>query len=128
MSDWQTMGAGASLNVIVAERVLGWEFRPGPNPPNRLWVNRTARAWFRPGNPHPVSLPPLSLNISAAWHIVEEMERRGYDGSLGITHDGTWCRFTEARTGRTSHAAVDPREGTQALAVCRAALAALADA
>jgi hypothetical protein len=107
MSD---LDAGRELDVLVAEKVMGW---------TNL---RTTKAGMRRGTPAEYphighEVPPYSTDMSAAWEVVEKMrEREGYAG-VESNHD-LW----EASMGPWYVATAE----TAPLAICRAALAAIA--
>lgn len=62
------MNASYELDVLIAEKVMGWRRRP-PESSNP----RSQKNWYRPGLSHPVVLPAFSKDIAAAWLVVERM-------------------------------------------------------
>lgn len=112
---WRTMGAGPELDAVVAERVLGWtrgrrEFGDMP--------------WRRPGDGPSrgvLGVPPLSTDIAAAWKVVEVMRERGYFPHIGFFGQNESWRANFRRENADGEWA-----DAAPLAICRAALAALA--
>lgn len=118
MSDMTTtLEAGHELDALIAEKVMGWSnVRRDANGGTAMGHAPWAPEW---GN----YVDSYSTNMAAAWEVVEKMEKRGWDGMVRVVSDGYVARF-ESLHGE-SFASVDPREGTAALAICRAALAAI---
>ena len=71
--------------------------------------------------------PPYSTDIASAWLVVEKMHERGFDATVRTSGDGVYCEFVHYVRYPTEggSARIDPREGTAALGICLAALAAL---
>jgi hypothetical protein len=68
---------------------------------------------------------PYAAYVGAAWGVVEEMQRRGYDFELWGNSKGEWsCTFSRKDVDwRIPYAASD--SSSAATAICTAALAAL---
>lgn len=62
------MKASHELDVLIAEKVMGWTCRT-PSSPRPL----SQKHWYRPGSRHPVVLPAFSRDVAAAWQVVERM-------------------------------------------------------
>jgi hypothetical protein len=140
------------LDAEVAEKVMGWTppvheivDRDGkPMYRNRepydhacrgecYWTNHslagTDRAPWRPrGNPDP---PPYSTDMATAWTIVEHLHATGgWFFGLGINiHAERWCHFWRGEEDMERYCYPEDHYATaetEPLAICRAALKALA--
>lgn len=125
--DVRTIAAGRECDALVAECVMQWTPK-GPHPlfGTPVYHHRVGRH----GEGDSL-LPPFSARMEDAARVLVAMERRGYDSSCGLTHDGAYCTFRSDRAQFL--ATVDPREvdgedltRALALAICRAALLAVA--
>ncbi len=97
--------AGPELDRLIAEKVMGWD---GASPPG--W--RAAS---------------YSTQLSVAWLVVEAMREKGWSVELDVYSDGAvldqgcyWAEFRIEMQGARTTAPTMP------LAICRAALKALA--
>lgn len=128
--DWRTLPAGAELDVLIAERVLGWSnchigltYRKAMGiPPEYLAKQPPDRTINFPCHHY-------SQAIGCAWEVVEAMENRGFRLQLdsgGQARDKTQP-WTAALVPPELHWMADPRQSanTAPLAICRAAMAAL---
>lgn len=104
--------AGRELDALVAERVLGHTVVRPENPLDE-WEE-----WddgFYSGAPR---LRPYSTHIAAAWQVVEKLTADRWHFGFGCDPDGIWHCWVGATTEKTDKSAP--------LAICRAALSALA--
>lgn len=126
------LGLGCELDALVAERVMGWEWRDV----RLLGETNSLRVLVHPSYPNlngryntlslrPPLHPSYSTNIAAAWLVVERMIAQGLMpavircfGSPEFGGDFWRCYVDESRTGFED-------ADTPALAICRAALAAV---
>ena len=99
MTDTTTLAAGRELDALVAEKVMGWV-------PGAGFANDTY--WS------------FSTDIAAAWQVIEKMLNDGYGTSIADGPHGWSVAF-----GSTEKPFADADGDTPALAICRAALAAL---
>ena len=74
--DIDNMPAGREMDVLVAERVMGWEYE---HP-----------VWRLPSGGFVVYKPVFSISISAAWEVVEKMRI-----SVIQSEDGWYAAVTE---------------------------------
>ena len=115
--------AGAELDAMVAEKVMGWTWHIV-----RIHAStNTMTAWVRPGHHVPKTIDPgnnwnaplpYSTDIAAAWEVVEKMYK---DHKLGM-----WMDVTVPESGIDAYfgdfkGAAD----TAPLAICLAALKAV---
>jgi hypothetical protein len=128
-ADWREMPAGREMDALVAERVLGWQrygaIRYGKRfvvvVPSHADCWNYTRTQGDPGTWEPttepvsadVKLVPYSADIAAAWRILDWV--RGCDPSV---------RAAFSREMGGNHL-WHLRAGDAALAICRAALAAV---
>lgn len=120
-------GAGRELDALVAETLFGWQWYDVPEaqlrcfrPPGRLQYGAVAM-----GDQVKYSgiLPDYSTDISDAWNVVLEMERRGH--IIRLEHSPDLDRPWSCGFGLPGAWA----DGTTApLAICRAALKAMEEA
>lgn len=103
--------AGRELDALIAEKVMGWHMAKKPAgegwPPSRYWQSIEARE--RP--------PRYSENISAAWQVVEHMERTRPNEFMLWAEVGQWGAEFDNDLSRFAQ--------TAPLAICLAALATL---
>ena len=121
------MEAGRELDALVAERVMGlsvqWDYGRVPF----YWHPATLAHGLEIG-PDGLSavrrpIKPYSTDISAAWLVVEKLRADGFYPEIHALTDGDWrCEI------RASGEPIDVWEDapTAPLAICRAALAAIA--
>ena len=103
------------INALVAEKIMGWH----PSTDKRL----RGDGWWSRGTEHTCELPDYYTDVSAAFEVQAEMERRGYWMRLeSPTLPGhPWvCRFSSPTNNH-----VQESSGTHAAAICLAALRAL---
>ena len=94
------MEAGRKMDMLVAEKVMGWK-RHGTD--------------IAASNPF-----PYSTSISAAWEVVEKMEKDGFNffiESCKPAYDW-WAQFAPRNKDTEFHSEAP----TASLAICRAAL------
>lgn len=122
-----TMHAGAEMDARIATEVMGWHWEliridnRQQNPQVYGW-----RTTVNKGNNYRLDWHP-STNIAHAWEVVELMKARGMVPSVDTEADGQWfvC-WTAADAEGVS--GCGPYADTAPLAICRAALQALAPA
>lgn len=124
--------AGHKLDALVAEKVMGWEhdtggwWWTGPNRESQLGLNASREDWeaYKRGELKDWDrawLPDFSSDIAVAWQIVEHMHANGYNFSIAQDrHSAVHVSFGQYDKVGESFAPSAP------LAICRAALAALA--
>lgn len=129
------MDAGRELDALVAEKVMGW-----------LRINAPYEVYGAGGEPsglEPVGggyarfaiVPNYSTDIKASWRVVEAMRARGYYAEVSdhISDLDVRCAMFAPRAGwgydpyeHSWDREYQAAEATTPLAICRAALAALA--
>jgi hypothetical protein len=71
------MNAGPQLDLLVAEKVMGWVKETDPNELKRLEIGLIPddrRRWLkRPGGGWRYFAPAYSIDIAAAWQVIEKM-------------------------------------------------------
>jgi hypothetical protein len=142
--DWRALPAGHELDLLVAERVMGWTWvetrvagtnerarvfaAPGATTDDGTWTRADVRRNRNAPNAR------YSTDIAAAWKVVGEMERRGFHARLKTPFDPKSDKVAvEHHAGFTPHGMTgwnglpDHRgfADTMPLAICRAALAAV---
>lgn len=73
------------LDALVAERVMGWRdvWAPG---------GRGVLVGTDPqGNQHQTGIPPYSIDIAAAWQVVDKMQALGWNFQLHSPGASVWC-------------------------------------
>lgn len=71
-------------------------------------------------------VPAYESDIAAAFQVVEEMRKRGWDCFIVVKRDKTECNFIPVGVSwRTDHEALLKRDPVTAMAISLAALAAL---
>lgn len=119
----ETLSAGRELDVLVAEKILGWEVGVSAQsgryclPPDST-RSEYAITW----NNHDSKLPCYSTDIASAWQVVEKMREKGYEVCIGLVTDGVFCRMDDEPGECAGRASVDWRDGSTPLAICLAAL------
>ena len=74
--------AGRELDILVAEKVMGWTWDEG------------CKSWAEDILPRGYSFNP-SENIEDAWAVVEKMIEKGFE-DFNLDFEGTWeCVFTD---------------------------------
>jgi hypothetical protein len=113
-TDWRDLGAGIALDVLVATRVLGLVYE-------RVVTGGVTYHEVRaPGEEHPTFLPAYSSNVCDAWQVVEALRVRG-----DVPHI-MYVRALETWRANFRRDNADGEWGfTAALAICKAALAAV---
>lgn len=130
----ETRKAGRELDVEIAEKVMGATWRPVPDDMayrEREWLQfndaGVVLAWrYDDGRPdvQKGSLPCYSTDIAAVWEVVEEMARRGWVIDVQNRQLTRWA--CHVAFPAPNYATVFECEDTAPLAICRAALAAVA--
>jgi hypothetical protein len=110
-------GVGRELDALIAEQVFGATIHEGQYDDYMTLPGERLISDQRP-------VPCYSSEMRDAWLVVEVLERKGWNATLRRTWEGYSCEFDDF--GRTHAASVDPREGDMPLAICRAALQAVA--
>lgn len=117
MSTIDAMAAGRELDALVAERVMGWT------------VNRRDGGHWqverRPGQWNCLHNWEASLDIAAAWQVVEHIRRKLFDVEI-IGAEGEWAvRITDTDHDGNEHLMAEQCEQTAPLAICKAGLQAV---
>jgi hypothetical protein len=120
------MEAGPKLDALIAENVMGWKRQE-----NIAW--RTPHVYlYVDHNGHirlPEEVPHYSTDISAAWQVVEAIERRGWFVEVGLCNaeygpkKRAWCQV--GVYGDNGAYVGEAYEDTAPLATCLAALRAI---
>jgi hypothetical protein len=114
------MKAGAALDALVAEKVMGLV----PCSASHHHPRPSLHCWAPADDPqNGRSLDEYSTDIAAAWKVVERMDG-AHDYWLALEHEGpTWgtAEFRKTNSPYFSSSA----DGTDALRICLAALTAL---
>jgi hypothetical protein len=141
-----SLDEGRELDALIAERVMGYRWCVWPNVESRFldlhWDKERAGSTPLPATgDEPTShyalstVPCYSTDIAAAWQVVEKIAARNGDTVVSVTHnsrDGEriggeekyFCTIEDISDGIEEWEA----EGVTApLAICRAALKAVAD-
>jgi hypothetical protein len=78
--------AGRDLDIIIAERLMGWQIETDQTKIKRLsqylMSDSQGRWWRTPEGGWDINPPPYSSNLVAAFRLVEMMVSRGYAFSL----------------------------------------------
>ena len=136
--NYDEMPAGPELDALVAEKVMGLEWRewiPYGAPqgwfpkdaPTLNWRDEKDRAYDPPEDK--ADLPAYSFDIAAAWEVVEKLDLAWWP-EIGRMTDGSWyceiCRGADepSKVGWPLRAVASEAP----LAICRAALKAVAGA
>lgn len=136
-----TMPAGAEVNALVAERVMGWQgvhiqhdllgyvtgvYGYPPCPPVRVPSDEPYKTKISTISPYSAAVPSYSTAIAAAWLVVEKLRDSDQLESiaLGNWEDSRWTKWVV--TLRCFADDQDGRGETAPLAICRAALKAAA--
>jgi len=128
-----TLAAGRELDALVAEKVMGWTSLGG------RWTdaNRSGYEWrFAPLDAPPNSVcsldrtrctsPAFSTEIEAAWCVVQRLVSLNYVVEINVGQEfGTAVVLAPEDW---NHPLMSERADTTPLAICRAALAAMAAA
>lgn len=112
------MKVGRELDGLIAEKVMGWTYKTFPD-----GACPTVKHWHGPKDE--CLLPRYSIDIAAAWQVVEEMNNREIGMELYRFNSEAMpkaheCRFYEDSSGYWSASA-----DTAPLAICLAALKAV---
>lgn len=122
------MNAGLDLDQIIAEKIMGWRRVRPDEPPKTGW--RTETGWWVADQgkhgPNEMRFPQYSIDISAAWAVVDKLRSIGFyyyvgnlittERCLGVTESNT------AGFGRL-HSPIKTTVGESAPhAICLAAL------
>jgi len=106
------MKAGHDLDVLIAEKVMGYH-RPTNNPTSLfLYDEHGEYAWDPEDGPH------YSVNIADAWLVVEKMREDRWRFVIAGVPEGIAASF---RRGN-SFQGEEPYQESAALAICVAAL------
>jgi hypothetical protein len=117
-----TMQVGRELDALVAERVMGKVFRRYPLGSVGAESMGGWEPFFEDGTITFGGPPRYSADMADAWAVVEAMRGRGWRIDLAQASDDSWgAEFYRLDSERTATAQMD----TAALAICRAALAAV---
>lgn len=119
------LSAGRDLDIIVAERLMGWQIETDQIKIKRLSQyispDSQGRWWRTSEGGWDINPPPYSTNLVAAFRVVEMMVGRGHTFSL--MQSGTVSKVAFGNLATVP----DYVEGqTVMMAICKAALAAIA--
>ena len=118
MGRWETLEAGAELDALVAEKVMGWDVKysdPTFRNDEIHWRDPFNKTIYRVGEWSP------SSNIAAAWEVVKKMALAQYQVRLSnksFDDRWWWCYFDGGKLNVA-------QAHTVPLAICRAALKAV---
>lgn len=98
------MKEGRDLDALIAKKIMGLDpMRAGPDDTiftvDRDWIMSGEYWYYEEGRGYD-HIPPYSTDISAAWQVITEMERRGYWCEMRtpfmepFKDDGYWAGFT----------------------------------
>ena len=144
MKPWAEMGE-RERDALIATEVMGWVratwkesharraercwFLRDPSDPNRLPFDEVweiAPEDFTPYVDYAASVPRYTTSIASAREVWTKMHDDGWDMTLRVLTPGYAATFEwyapSSNPGKTGFAAVDPRDGNEALAICLAAL------
>ena len=119
------MPAGQELDVLIAEKVLGWI----RHEQETEWDHIISVHWTMPNSTTVLDFPRFSQDIAAAWEVVEQITRP-YGVSLRLVgpeyaDDWTFSSGWHATFIESRYTFTDVGEGstadTASLAICRAA-------
>lgn len=112
------MKAGRELDILVAEKVMGWFWE------NEILVSpigdekRQQGGVYINGIPH--SLPNYSTNIADAWQVVKRMKRKKYKVEIIETPVKSFCSISDS-----NYEIAESEAETVPHAICLAALDAM---
>lgn len=107
-------------NELIAIKVMEWE--PISNSPDASFMWRTPLAKARHAD-YLIELPDFLHDMSAAWLVVEEMRRRGYELHLAEYADKKYCCEFIPKESGLPHTGIEMDSDTAQEAICKAALA-----
>jgi hypothetical protein len=116
--------AGPDLDALVAIQVMGW--RRGPDLVDGI---TTRRQYIPPGMTEQDATPMLpgwSRTIGLAWDVVERMNALTWTVRIEIGLRGAYVEIAPCTDTRHDAAPYYAEAATTSLAICRAALAAVA--
>jgi hypothetical protein len=120
------LSAGRETDILVAERVMGWQIETDQAKLERLghYVSHPAeRTWWRdPQGGWHVDPPRYSSDIVAAWQVVSAMSQRGHSFFLFQSLEESRAAFGDPDVTDTDY--LNGKDVTGA--ICKAALAAVA--
>lgn len=130
------LAAGRTLDALIAEKVMGFQRVPVPKdcdgknegetlvPPDFQLSSYewTPRGFYQLW----AFCPHYSARIESAWEVVEHLRRQGAKVSVQNRTPGPWAMWICMRIGTDREQVTLERGETAALAICRAALAAVA--
>ena len=129
--------AGRELDALVAEKVMGWRITAWND--GEPWGNREVFPPFEPINGIPADCdcishseagepPHYSTDIAAAWEVVEKLWDEDFHVQFQLVHQVTAGKWrVEFPTRKVPHHNyVFAHADTASLAICRAALKAVA--
>lgn len=126
--------AGRELDVEIAVALFGYRWDGNPRG-NRTLVNPDGTVVARKDRGKALHVFGMrgdwvefySADMNAAWQVVEKMHALGWDATVRYLSDGYVAEFVHyVNRASLVQIAVDPRQGGAPLAICHAALAALA--
>lgn len=132
--DWRDLPAGPELDILIAERVLGWSnCHIGPTYRKAMGIPPEQLAKQPPDRTINFPCHHYSQAIGCAWEVVEAMEKRGWFVVLSSRITWTSNKLEDWRVEfhlpmwrESSLTRSAESEGlTAPLAICRAALVAM---
>ena len=121
MSDYDNMSAGAPMDVLVAEAIMGCNVLYGR-------CSCTSRGYPHSLHGGPRAVKPYSTSMDAAWEVVEKIKDEHPDDPIsrfciGPATGGGWCACWEIEVEYDpSYCLTAAVSETAALAICRVAL------
>ena len=129
----EKMQAGRELDALIAEKVMGWEWRKTSlNDEQKVLVmgnynplDDSTDFWW--GDDVMKLVPYYSRDIAAAWQVVEKMREEGLDIDITVRPKIEYgCRVAPRGECNTDNV-VFLASTTAPLAICRAALKAVGE-
>lgn len=112
------MPAGREMDILVAEKVMGWTRKYVGEFGNQIWDSPSQGAYLED------AIPNYSTDIASAWEVVEKMKEEGFQFVIGTSElFGKPVRyFVEFKKEGTAFSHNRVYTDTVPLAVCRAAM------
>ena len=116
---------GRETDILVGEQVMGWQVETDSARLKRLdhyfSSSKNAKWWRKPDGGGDDILPPYSSDLTAAWQVVEQMNRRGQTVFILKTFEANQVAFNHPDVTSPDYVI----EKTVAGAICKAALVAV---
>lgn len=82
------MNPGRELDLLIAEKIMGWRKVPEHEPPRSGWRNQSGYWVSDEGKPGDAWIPRYSTNLRLAWEVVEKMGTFFPDLSFSLEYYG----------------------------------------